>query len=155
MFPEVVQKIFFHTGLFLYIVKKKGTSETKSTKKYLNGKSTCIGALILLSLRGNPEVPFLTMREPEQLISSIETRLKQLISLRRKDQEEINRLTHQIIDLKTTIQTLETALKQSEEKVNLLKITKSLEKGKENIDAKRRINEMIKEIDKCIGMLNS
>lgn len=95
------------------------------------------------------------MQEHEKLISGIETKLNRLISLRKKDQEEIKRLTYQITDLKNKINDFETALKQSEEKVNLIKITKSLEKGKENIDAKRRINEMIKEIDKCIGMLNS
>ncbi|MEI6577055.1 MAG: hypothetical protein WCO63_12835 [Bacteroidota bacterium] len=95
------------------------------------------------------------MTESNELIDSIQQKVKALISQcstvqkeHKKMQDLINKKEAIIIEQKQNI-------KQLEDKITILKITKSLEKGKENSDARRRINEMIKEIDKCIGLINS
>lgn len=95
------------------------------------------------------------MKEVYQLIINIDNKVKQLVSLRDKDQDNIEQLNNRIIELQTIIKEQKLAIIQLEEKIKILKITKSLEKGKDNIDAKQKINEMLREIEKCIGMLNS
>lgn len=95
------------------------------------------------------------MNEADQLIINIDNKVKQLVSLRKKDQDEIQILKNKILELQKINSDQQQSIIQLEEKIKFIKITKSLEKGKENIDAKQKINEMLREIDKCIGMLNS
>jgi len=95
------------------------------------------------------------MKEAEQLIISIDNKVKHLVSLRKKDQDEIQSLRNKILEYQNIMNDQQQTITQLEEKIKIIKITKSLEKGKENIDAKKKINEMVREIDKCIGMLNS
>lgn len=95
------------------------------------------------------------MNEADQLIINIDNKVKQLVSLRKKDQDEIQILKNKILELQKINIDQQQSIIQLEEKIKFIKITKSLEKGKENIDAKQKINEMLREIDKCIGMLNS
>ena len=46
-------------------------------------------------------------------------------------------------------------LKEIEEKYNKLKISKALITSSEDVhDAKLRVNRMVREIDKCIALLN-
>jgi len=95
------------------------------------------------------------MNEADQLIINIDNKVKQLVSLRKKDQDEIQILKNKVLELQKINSDQQQSIIQLEEKIKFIKITKSLEKGKENIDAKQKINEMLREIDKCIGMLNS
>jgi hypothetical protein len=95
------------------------------------------------------------MNEADQLIINIDNKVKQLVSLRKKDQDEIQILKNKVLELQKTNIDQQQSIIQLEEKIKFIKITKSLEKGKENIDAKQKINEMLREIDKCMGMLNS
>jgi hypothetical protein len=41
-----------------------------------------------------------------------------------------------------------------EEKIKMLKIAQGLGKGKDTTRAKLKINELIREVDKCINLLN-
>lgn len=87
------------------------------------------------------------------LISSIEEKLIQLLALRDKDRKDMH-------DLSEKVQTLERLLEEKKVIINTLEqdkqsfITPSPERGKENVDLKKRVDEMLREIDKCIGMLH-
>ena len=70
--------------------------------------------------------------EAKEQIGALEIEKKQLESKLLQQQEIINEL---------------------ETKIHTLKITKSIHKGKETADAKKRINEMLRELDKCIDLL--
>lgn len=61
--------------------------------------------------------------------------------------EELQRLREQISNNAQQIASLEEANKT-------LKIAKSLTGAGENTDAKLKINELVREIDKCIALLN-
>jgi hypothetical protein len=95
------------------------------------------------------------MEDVKQLIFNIEQKLLRINALRVEDQKKIDGLTMKSDELQKTISEQKNTIIELENKIKILKITKSLEKGKENIDAKLKINEMLREIDKCIGMLNS
>jgi predicted RNase H-like nuclease (RuvC/YqgF family) len=89
------------------------------------------------------------------IISGIDLKLRKLIAqyveLREKNenyQAEIRELTGIIEDQKKLIHTLE-------EKVKTIKLTKTLETKEGAGEAKTRINELVREIDKCIGLLNT
>jgi uncharacterized coiled-coil DUF342 family protein len=95
------------------------------------------------------------MKEFDQQLSGIDFKIRQLIdkyqSLQRKNLELIN----QVQELTTTSAEQKETIKQLEEKVNILKLAKTLETKEGNIEAKVKINELVREIDKCIGMLNT
>ncbi len=61
--------------------------------------------------------------------------------------EELQRLREQVSSNEQQIASLEEANKT-------LKIAKSLTGAGENTDAKLKINELVREIDKCIALLN-
>ncbi|MGB1248188.1 MAG: hypothetical protein ACPG4Z_04835 [Chitinophagales bacterium] len=82
----------------------------------------------------------------QKLFVKLDTLQNQNISLNNENQ-----------DLKKRLQTEKTAGNELQEQIKMLKLAKSI--GGENIseektDLKRKINEYIKEIDKCIALLN-
>ncbi len=95
------------------------------------------------------------MKEFDPQLSGIDFKIRQLIdkyqSLQRKNLVLIN----QVQELTTTSAEQKETIKQLEEKVNILKLAKTLETKEGNIEAKVKINELVREIDKCIGMLNT
>jgi len=94
------------------------------------------------------------MSEVLAKIKGIKEEIKNLIEL----QAELNK---EIITLKQIQNTLEGEIKQHlntintlEEKNKNLELAKSLKQGEGNRDVKKRIDEMVREIDKCIELLN-
>lgn len=95
------------------------------------------------------------MKNVVQLVSSIENKVKEMA-------EEHERIAGMIHDQKTEIAGLKKIneeqkgqIKTLEEKIKLLKIAKATETKEGAADAKLKINEMVREIDKCIGLLNT
>ncbi len=95
------------------------------------------------------------MEDAKQLILNIEQKLLQINALRKEDKLVLRNLILKTGELQAIVNDQKKTIIELEDRIKILKITKSLEKGKENIDAKLKINEMLREIDKCIGMLNS
>ena len=88
------------------------------------------------------------------LVSGIVFKLKKLIS-------DNNKLKSNVVDLNKTIDEQNKlidennkTIKELEEKIKILKITKTLTSSKDSFDVKIKINEALREIDKCIGLLN-
>jgi chromosome segregation ATPase len=90
------------------------------------------------------------------LISNIELKLKDLLS-------SYNRLKSENTELHTTNSSLSLELEENRKQISLLNdkikimsISKSVDVSKEDIkDTKLKINEYIREIDKCIALLNN
>ena len=59
----------------------------------------------------------------------------------------------EIINLKIENERLQLTIKEFKEKIVLQKIAKTTEKREGSVDAKLKINELIREIDRCIGLL--
>ncbi len=94
------------------------------------------------------------MKDAVSIISGIETKLKTLIQLHQQTEPERKEFEKKITELQKTIETQEKTINQLEEEQKKLKISRSLEESKGSLDARLKINELVREIDKCIGLLN-
>jgi len=92
----------------------------------------------------------------KNLVENIEKKVNKLIQLyqsAQKEKEETltenNQLISDLSDKDKTINSLE-------EKIKLLRITKSVstQDNEKNKESRQKINEYVREIDKCIALLN-
>ena len=96
-----------------------------------------------MSVQGYEELVLLN-RKIDELINK-------LISLR----EENRNLMSRNEALETQLQTSEMERKELEKKYDRLKLSGALlGEGEDAIEAKRKINELMREIDKCIALLD-
>ncbi|MCD4771974.1 MAG: hypothetical protein K8R41_01175 [Bacteroidales bacterium] len=89
------------------------------------------------------------------LISGIEYKVRKLLEIKDKNKNKINVLSNQNIDLKKQIEEQNLQINILKEQINKIKLAKSLENSDGSIEAKTKINELVREIDKCIGLLNN
>jgi uncharacterized coiled-coil DUF342 family protein len=95
------------------------------------------------------------MNDVATLVSGIEYKLRKLIEQHQLTRNENSRLTTEIQELREIINEQKQTIKQLEEKSKILKLAKTLETKEGNIEAKLKINELVREIDKCRGLLNT
>jgi hypothetical protein len=95
------------------------------------------------------------MGEIATLVSGIEYKVRKLLARNQSLRDDNERLNKEAAELKTTISRQAELLKKAEERVNLIKLAKSLETKEGTVEAKLKINELVREIDKCIGLLNT
>ena len=94
------------------------------------------------------------MKDADSLISGIEAKLNKFIHLHQKTESEKNELEKKNTEFQEIVEIQKETIKQLEEEQKKLKISKSLETSKGSLDARLKINELVREIDKCIGLLN-
>jgi hypothetical protein len=60
------------------------------------------------------------------------------------------------VKLNETIDEQKNLIKELEEKISIIKLAKATgsEDGEKNTEVKLKINEMVREIDKCLSLLN-
>ncbi|MEO5912201.1 MAG: hypothetical protein ABIP95_15025 [Pelobium sp.] len=82
-------------------------------------------------------------------------RTQKLVDLSKALQEHNDLLNLENQSVKVALETSEIKRKELEEKLRVLKLAKSLEGTSEKtLDIKQKINEFVREIDKCIVLLN-
>ena len=92
----------------------------------------------------------------EDLVLNIEKKVSDFISLysslKNEKQEIIRERTH----FAKEIEKKEMEICDLKEKINLLRITKSVNthEFEQNKESRKKINEYVREIDKCIALLN-
>jgi|GEM_PF-480231 flagellar biosynthesis/type III secretory pathway chaperone len=96
---------------------------------------------------------FLSMNNSNDLISNIEEKVIQLLTYREKDKKELKKIQEKIVELQNIIKEKDIHINQLENQNQL--ITQSSEKGNRNVDIRNRIDDILREVDKCMGMLNS
>jgi len=94
------------------------------------------------------------MENVVQMISSIDSKVKRLIQKHRETRENLSQCYKVYEELKNINEQQKKEINELKEKIKLLKIAKSTEKQEGAADARLKINEMVREIDKCIGLLN-
>lgn len=94
------------------------------------------------------------MKNAETLIAEIEFKVRKLIGQTGVLQEENLKLREEVVVLKSEIETLESIINEQQEKLKTLKLAKSLNKEEKRTDVKLKINELVREIDHCIELLN-
>ena len=96
------------------------------------------------------------MSDPLEAIHLLEDKLKTLLSNYDFLKEENQVLLQNNAKLQVLLQEKEQELSVKQEEFKLLKIAKTIEGSNENTrETKLKINTLIREIDKCITLLNS
>jgi len=95
------------------------------------------------------------MGDVATLVSGIDFKIRRLIERHGLLLAENERYSKEIQELKQINENQKQNLKQLEEKINVLKLAKALENKEGNVEAKIKINELVREIEKCIGLLNT
>ena len=86
-------------------------------------------------------------------LSSLERKLKLLVTAYSGATDEIQQLRSENADLKSTIKSKEEKLDDFQNQIKIGKIVNSIEVGGDSSELKGRIDEYIREIDKCIEHL--
>ncbi len=95
------------------------------------------------------------MKDVATLVSGIDYKIRKLIEHHDLLRSENKKISNEVRDLKLVNQEQKQKIRQLEETVKILKLAKTLENKEGNVEAKLKINELVREIDKCIGLLNT
>ena len=95
-------------------------------------------------------------RDTSLIIESLQSKVEKLIIQHNKAKEDVKQLKEENTSLQGKLTYTKVQAKELSEKNKVLKLAKSLS-GKEgkSTDIKLKINELIREIDKCIAQVNS
>ena len=89
------------------------------------------------------------------LLTSLEEKMKRLMGQQQDLQEKLRISSNEITELIQINRQQKTKINQLEEKIRILRLTKIIEKKEGASEAKSKINELVREIDKCMGLLNT
>lgn len=95
------------------------------------------------------------MDEVSTLISGLDFKVRKLIERQKKLRTENESLITEINRLKKTEEEQNQIIQGFEEKIHALKLARVTGQEADNSDTRARIGELIREIDKCIGLLNT
>ena len=88
-------------------------------------------------------------------LSEIELKLRKLIALKNQLEEENSMLIRSNEDLQLEIEMLTAKNSELKDKINKLIIVNVLDNEKEVGESRQLIKTLVKEIDKCVAMLNA
>lgn len=95
------------------------------------------------------------MSNYSSIITSLNSKIEKLVFLHRSLEEEKMRLNAEKQDLFKIIQQLKTKNNYLEEQNKAIRVARDMtEEGESSLDLKLKINEMVREIDKCLALLN-
>ena len=94
------------------------------------------------------------MTSAQILVDNISDKLKKLIIRHNYLIQENTQLNEEQKRLMETLENQKNLIEQLKEKNRNLKISKSVKLEEGNDDVKNKINDLVREIDKCIGLLN-
>lgn len=89
-----------------------------------------------------------------ELYNGIEYKIKQASLRLREYSRKINELEEEVTTLKNEKEELKNSLEELKEKHNLFIITKTIAKKEDKTETKKKINDLVREIDNCIMLLN-
>ena len=92
----------------------------------------------------------------KDLVVNIESKVNKIISLYNSLKKEKEEILEENKTLKSEVDYRDKDIKRLEEKIKLLRITKSVsaQDVEKNKESRQKINEYVREIDKCIALLN-
>ncbi len=95
------------------------------------------------------------MLEQESIVSSLEEKINKLLSVLNQMKAENKQLSEELVSVKQAIELKDIELKELNEKYENLKLARLLVNGSEDVhSAKLKVNKIVREIDKCIALLN-
>lgn len=95
------------------------------------------------------------MKVVDQQIQSIESKIERLVSRNQALMAKELQLSSENADLKSQVSAQKAVMDELENQIKMLKIAKTLEQSEMgSSEVKRKITEFVKEIDRCIALLN-
>jgi len=95
------------------------------------------------------------MTENETMVNLLEVKINKLISLQIQLKNDNQRLLNENGELQNSIKLKDFEVKELHSKYENLKLAKQLVSGGDDThDAKLKVNRIVREIDKCIALLN-
>ncbi len=88
-------------------------------------------------------------------LSEIELKVRKLIALKNQLEDENGRLIQRNEELEMELEMLTTENSELKEKINKLVIVNVLDNDKEVGESRQLIKTLVKEIDRCVAMLNA
>jgi 5-bromo-4-chloroindolyl phosphate hydrolysis protein len=95
------------------------------------------------------------MTDALTLLNGIENKLQKLTEQQRYLRENSEKYRKEIQELKKIHEEQKEIIRKLEEKIKTLRITKTIETKEGAVEAKERITKLVREIDNCIGLLNT
>ena len=93
--------------------------------------------------------------DQNQMVINLKEKVDTIVSLLEKSEKECTRLQKEKLQLTEQVKLKTTAFEEMERKYNTLKLAKAVLGSDGNAhDAKIRVNRIVREIDKCIALLN-
>ena len=94
------------------------------------------------------------MEQAKDLVSRINEQVLELLGRHQALRSERTELQRRNAELQETIEKLNIEIDQLKEQIVKLKISKSLTDKKDSNEVKAKVDELLREIDKCVGLLN-
>jgi small-conductance mechanosensitive channel len=92
----------------------------------------------------------------DKYISGLTDRVGQLVESQTSLKDENGRLKEQNVELERTISDQKNVLDQLKESNKVVKIAKAVtEDDDDRKEQRKRLNELVREVDKCIALLNN
>ncbi len=95
------------------------------------------------------------MSELSLTVAGVQSKIEKIVQLHERVKDENFKLIAEKEDLLKTIESKKKMINNLEERTKMLKLAKSLSGVNESsLDTKLKINELVREIDRCIALLN-
>jgi len=89
------------------------------------------------------------------IIDNIKQKVQTLVFMFEREKQENDRLKAQVAQLEAKLKAKEQACAELEERYSRLKIAKALKASDADVhEAKIKVNRIVREIDRCIALLN-
>ena len=95
------------------------------------------------------------MRNTLSFVTDIESKLLKLFDQQEQIRKKTDEYQKEIQELKKIHEEHKELIHHLEEKINTIRITKTIETKEGAVEAKERITKLVREIDHCIGLLNT
>ncbi len=90
-----------------------------------------------------------------ELVDTVQSQINELISKGKKTQDELSRLEQENFALKKELEQKDNELANVREQLRVSKLAVSVSvDDTEKAELKSQVNELIREVDKCIALLN-
>lgn len=92
----------------------------------------------------------------DAVLNELKFKVERLIKLYTSSQDKIQRQENRINDLLTQVEDLKNENRALNEELKTVKVANAISGGNDgSYQAKMQINQLVREIDKCIALLNS
>ncbi|MEW6469861.1 MAG: hypothetical protein AB1458_13115 [Bacteroidota bacterium] len=96
------------------------------------------------------------MADLDLTLTSLQSKIEKIVHLHRKLQDDYSKLADENAELRKALEDQKSEINKLEEKNKIIKLAKTLSENNENnsTELKYKINELMREIDKSIALLN-